>query len=309
MAKNDLFYNHLKDNTLNKVLVAQFENYANSNPDIQLFLLSAPLGERYSYAYEQSAMIVLSPGHRLIFIDLANGGNDFNDYVEDVISDINSISDKYKYQEYIGRVREWKRDLLYIKSVGQKELVNVETLLSETELQGNLKRKSDLLISLFTGSINDIEKIGAEQPEELLDKVKKKIVLFDGEQTRFIYRNYAVKKMISVQGLSGTGKTELLLHKLKELYINNDESKIFFTCHNIALADKLKQRIPRFFDFMKVDKQIKWNERLWMSRAWGLKKIPIQGFILIFVTFMKFHSTDMRQALIMHLFFPEHWPQ
>ena len=129
----------------------------------------------------------------------------------------------------------------------------------------------------MTGSINDISHIGTTEPKNILDRVKKKIVLFDGEQTRFIYRKFPIKKLISVQGLSGTGKTELLLHKLKDLYTENDSNKIFFTCHNIALADKLKQRIPKFFDFMKVDKQIKWNERLWMNRAWGSKSDPSTG--------------------------------
>ena len=28
---------------------------------------------------------------------------------------------------------------------------------------------------------------------------------------------------------------------------------------------------------MKVDKQIKWNERLWMNRAWGSQKAPDTG--------------------------------
>ena len=267
----------MKENPHNKTIIAQFENYSKTHFDAQLFLISAPLGERYSYAYEPYGVIVLSPGHKLIFLDLNDGGVNFDNYVEDVISDINSISDKYKYMDYIGRSREWREHLIYLKRVTPNDSIDVKELLKETSLQGTLKRKSDLLISLLTGSINDIEKIGAEQPEELLDKVKKKIVLFDGEQTRFIYRNYAVKKMISVQGLSGTGKTELLLHKLKELYINDDTSRIYFTCHNIALADKLKQRIPRFFDFMKVDKQIKWNERLWMNRAWGSQKAPDTG--------------------------------
>ena len=138
--------------------------------------------------------------------------------------------------DYIGRSREWREHLIYLKRVTPNDSIDVKELLKETSLQGTLKRKSDLLISLLTGSINDIEKIGAEQPEELLDKVKKKIVLFDGEQTRFIYRNYAVKKMISVQGLSGTGKTELLLHKLKELYINDDTSRIYLVHPRIALA-------------------------------------------------------------------------
>ena len=43
------------------------------------------------------------------------------------------------------------------------------------------------------------------------------------------------------------------------------------------MADKLRQRIPRFFDFMSVRKQIKWGDRLWMARAWGSKSNPDSG--------------------------------
>lgn len=38
---------------------------------------------------------------------------------------------------------------------------------------------------------------------------------------------------------------------------------------NKILAKNLKERIPQFFDFMKVEEQIKWNERLWVERSWG----------------------------------------
>lgn len=84
--------------------------------------------------------------------------------------------------------------------------INIERLFAENKISKDLKRKGELIISLLTGCINDIEKIGVEQPSTLLEKVKNKIILFDAEQTRFIYREYAIKKIISVQGLSGTGK-------------------------------------------------------------------------------------------------------
>ena len=106
--------------------------------------------------------------------------------------------------------------------------------------------------------------------------MRNNIILFDGQQTRFIYQEFP-KKSISIQGLSGTGKTELLLHKLKELYTSKEDIKIFFTCHNIALANTLKKRIPEFFNFMKVEKQIEWNKKLWMDRAWGSQKDKNSG--------------------------------
>ncbi|WP_317577266.1 AAA family ATPase [Segatella copri] len=77
------------------------------------------------------------------------------------------------------------------------------------------------------------------------------------------------KKVVTIQGLSGTGKTELLLHKLKELYTENESNRIFFTCHNKILAKNLHERIPAFFNFMKIEQQIEWNKRLWCSNAWG----------------------------------------
>lgn len=275
--RNDLFYNQAKETDLNKQLVKKFEAYARNNPDIQIFLLTAPLGGRYHYSYEDYAMMVLIPGHRIIFVNFGNAGIAFDNYVEDVVADLNTISTTYKYMEHIGRPREWFPEVISKKQYNQNAPFEIGRLLDDTLLHGEWRRKADLLISLLSGSINDIDKIGAADPVSILEKVKKKIILFDGEQTRFIYKNYQVKKMVSVQGLSGTGKTELLLHKLKELYMSDDRTKIFFTCHNIALADKLRQRIPRFFDFMMVNKQIKWNDRLWMSRAWGSKSIPSSG--------------------------------
>lgn len=275
--RNDLFYNQVKENAVNKPLINKFEKYARSHPDIQIFLITSPLGGRYSYSYEENAIIALIPGHRITFINLGEEGDAFNNYVDDVIADLNTISTTFKYMDHIGRSREWREQVTWTIRYISEDSFDIDELRSDIILNGEWKRKVDLLISLLSGSINDINKIGAVEPDSILEKVKKKIILFDGEQTRFIYKNYQVKKMISVQGLSGTGKTELLLHKLKDLYLKEEKSKIFFTCHNIALSNKLKERIPQFFDFMMVNKQIKWNERLWMSRAWGSKSIPNSG--------------------------------
>ena len=50
--------------------------------------------------------------------------------------------------------------------------------------------------------------------------------------------------------------------------MKNDTDKILLTCHNKILAHDLNERIPRFFDFMKVDKQISQN-RLICMHSWG----------------------------------------
>jgi len=157
------------------------------------------------------------------------------------------------------------------------ELQNIEVFFNNIALSDEgEKKKLDLLISLFIGSINDIDRVKEDVPVTTLDKVKQKIQLFDGDQTRFVYQN-PDKKRINIQGLSGTGKTELLLHKLKDLYISDNSSSIYFTCHNKILADSLKKRIPSFFNFMKVEQQIEWEKRLWCTNAWGSNSFPNSG--------------------------------
>lgn len=272
---NSLFYNHIDKNDLNRNIIESIEQYAEENPSEQFYLITAPLGEnKYSYPYEKSAIVILSPKHKIIFIDLNNDEDDFEEYYEDFMEDVNSASDRYNYQKHIGRARKWKKE--FTVKLNFNDSNSFAAILNENRLDESNYRKCELLISLITGSVNDIEKVGIETPKTILEKVKHNIVLFDGEQTRFIYKQLSHKR-ISVQGLSGTGKTELLMHKLKEIYASEEKMKIFFTCHNIALANTLKERIPQFFDFMKVDKQIYWNSQLWVDRAWGSKNDKNSG--------------------------------
>lgn len=273
--KNSLFYNHVEENEYNKSLMIKIQDYINLNTNEQLYLINAPLGEnKYSYEYEDKAIVILSPKHKIIFLDLNNNEEDFNEYCDDFIEDLGFISDKFNYKKYIGRAKKWENELTIRENLLDE--LNFNDLLDNNKLEKGLQRKNELLISLLVGSINNIDKIGLNEPKTILEKIKNKIILFDGEQTRFIYKQIE-KKSIYIQGLSGTGKTELLLHKLKEMYSSSDESKIFFTCHNIALANTLKKRIPEFFNFMKVEKQIEWNKRLWLDRAWGSQRDKNSG--------------------------------
>ncbi|WP_336715245.1 DEAD/DEAH box helicase [Chryseobacterium mucoviscidosis] len=264
--ENQLFI-HANENQLNTHLIEQFKVYIKHHLEKQIYLLTSPLGEKYFYQNEENYLVILHPKHKIVFLNLTDDSDAFNNFVEDFIEDLSSISDKYKYKNHIGRPREWKDSNTIRLNI--ENINNIDEILEFAKLEdAKDQRISDLLISLLIGSINDIDKIGSEVPETLLEKVKKNIILFDGDQTRFIYQDFS-NKLVTIQGLSGTGKTELLLHKLKDLYINEENSKLFFTCHNIALANTLRERIPEFFNFMKVEKQIEWNKRLWVDRAWG----------------------------------------
>ena len=271
--QNSLFYCHVEKNSLNQDIIGILEKFVNENQNEQIYIINAPLSEnKYSYDYQEKALVLLSPNHKIIFVDLNNNPKEFDNYYDDFIEDLSSLSDKYKYKDYIGRPREWK-DTLTKKEYDNSD---IRSILDNNKINLEDKRRNEFLISLIIGSINDIEKKGVETPKTLLEKVKNNILLFDGQQTRFIYQEFK-KKTISIQGLSGTGKTELLLHKLKELYTSKDNIKIFFTCHNIALANTLKQRVPEFFNFLKVDKQLEWNKQIWLDRAWGSQRDKDSG--------------------------------
>jgi len=261
------FFLQAVKNAGNCDFINELEEHSNANRH-QVYVLDRPLGDS-KYAYEcPDRLILLSPGYKVMLLYFGDSPSLFSDFIEDFIEDLASISDKFKYKNVIGRSRYW-REKLIAEVPSPAPPISIGSFLGAYKIsEPKDKRAGELLISLLTGSINDIEKVDIEVPGTILEKVKQKIILFDGDQTRFIYQQ-PTKKTITIQGLSGTGKTELLLHKLKDIYTTSKDSKIMFTCHNKILADSLRNRIPDFFDFMKVDDQIRWNQRLWCVNAWG----------------------------------------
>ncbi|WP_336514916.1 DEAD/DEAH box helicase [Pollutibacter soli] len=260
------FFSQISSGGLDDTLLKDLEIYSETKKQL-VYVISGPLDQKYSYDY-QDALILLSPRHKISVVDFGQGRHKFENYVEDFLEDLTSISDKYLYRSIVGRPRNWKGVLIEVIKDPSK-LEDIPNFFTSVKLKDPAEiKKVDLLISLLIGSINDVDRVKDEVPETVLDKVKQKIQLFDGDQTRFVYQ-VPHSKRVTIQGLSGTGKTELLLHKLKDLYIQNQESKIFFTCHNKVLSDNLRQRIPSFFNFMKVEQQIDWEKRFWCRNAWG----------------------------------------
>lgn len=264
--ENTYFYTDVEANEDIQDFIEKLELYAKENA-MPIYLISGPLGDKkYNYSFE-NPMVLLIPDHQIMIIDSQDDLDEFGDFFEDFTEDLGHLSDRFEYKKILGRPRVWKKDLIAEKHIN--DFNNVEKFIMENQLSdSNQKRQIELLISLLIGSINSIEKIGQGVPETILEKVKRNIVLFDGDQTRFIFQKVK-RKRITIQGLAGTGKTELLLHKIKELYTENNTNKIAFTCFNKALANSLKSRVPNFFDFMKVEEQIKWGERLWIMHSWG----------------------------------------
>lgn len=261
----DNYYSNIIVNKSNEKIISEIEEFS-EKCDSPVYVLSKPLGDNAIQYDYQDIVIVLVPGYKVLVIDTGHNNFLFRNFFEDLKDDIGYISKKYEYLQLLGRPREWwDKFVVMIENADEQ----FDILLNSNRID-NLddKRAVQLIISLFTGSINDISKVSITHPADLLEAVKKKIVLFDGNQTNFIFAPLS-KKRIYIQGLAGTGKTELLLHKIKELYTDKGNYKVCFTCFNKVLASELKRRIPKFFNFMKVEEQIAWNERLFVMSSWG----------------------------------------
>ena len=198
------FINMIKESTLDEV-----------NP---VYVIRRPIIEKKTeYEYE-NAFAVLVPKHKIMFFDFGNNPEEFEEYVEDFIEDIGYIAKKFEFIKLIGRARQWRDDFTVQMNKEELNGKNIKSIWKECELVDvEMVRKGEILISLTLGSINEAERLGVGVPDNILDLIKRKIILFDGEQTKFIFDEPA-KRRITIQGLAGTGKTELLLHKIKELY-------------------------------------------------------------------------------------------
>lgn len=244
--------------------------------NIPVYIIDKPLSyeDKSPFEYRQEA-IILIPNTKIVVVNLGKDAEAFADFFEDFIDELGFLSKKFDYEQIIGRKREWTQ---CIDKSDMKEIcdLSAEDYVKSKAASDDEKRRLNLLVSLLIGSINDVKRIGKGAPNSILDQVKRKIVLFDGKQTHFIYED-GEKSLITIQGLAGTGKTELLLHKLIKLYVHNEKNRIAFTCYNQVLAKDMENRIPRFFNSMKVDEQIEWNSRLWVFRSWGSKADPNSG--------------------------------
>lgn len=234
----------------------------------QTYILHVPLTKKDAdYEYDQ-AFAIFSSGFRPCFVNLGDDPDSFEEFADDFIDDVAFLSEKFDYREKIGRKKHWVELFDRCDADGLDESLNALVLAKD-------KRVVDLLTSLVVGSINDVSRINL-QAQGLLDVVKSKIILFDTDQTSFVFQNGANKRFV-IQGLAGSGKTELLLHKIKEIYSKDFEARVAFTCFNKILASSMRNRIPSFFDFMRVERQIDWGNKLFCFHSWGSGKDPYSG--------------------------------
>lgn len=272
IENNYLFIDIENEELLKNDFFKILKNYVNSIQK-QTYVVYKGLTTKNTYSYDEACLLIL-PKSKLLFVNFGQDEESFDEYICDFIDDLGYLSDKYGFKEKLGRSRTWNS--LWCKLVAKD--FHEETNFTKNQCLDELEqRKVEILTSLIIGSINDPKKISLEIPQSLIEKIRNKIVLYDTTQSNFIYKDVNERKLISIQGLAGTGKTELLIQKIREKYVNEQESKIAFACYNTVLWEDMKKRIPELFNFMKVDEQIKINERLWIMKAWGNENLYNDG--------------------------------
>lgn len=272
-------------------LKEMIDEFSNSNQK-QTYVLRKPLAKDDAPYENDDAIVIFSAGMQPCFVGLNNDQKTLEDYADDFLEDLSFLSEKFKYREKIGRRKNWQHLFNYrIKDNFSFDGLEPESITD--------KRVIDLITSLVVGSINNVAKIDLNATH-LLDVVKSKIIIFDTDQTGFVFRGNANKRLV-IQGLAGSGKTELLLHKMKEIYSRDNEARIAFTCYNKILASSMRQRIPEFFDFMRVERQIEWDKKLFCFHSWGSGSAPISGMYRYICHFYNISFGSLRAGSFDHL--------
>ena len=125
----------------------------------QVYVLKGPLTDS-KYAYDiKDACIVLTRNRKIAFVSFTHDNDSlFDDYKQDVLEDIGSLSDVYDYRKVIGRTRVWE-DKITLKCFID-EIDDFDTWINQKMmLNSEDSRLLELVITLFIGSINDVTNI------------------------------------------------------------------------------------------------------------------------------------------------------
>lgn len=111
MENSRLFIDINEHNEKNKTILSEITEYVEEHTDSIVYIITAPLNRKYTYTYESNALVILSPKKKIIFVNLGDNEEEFEDYVEDFIEDIGNLSDNFEYKAQIGRPRDGVKKL------------------------------------------------------------------------------------------------------------------------------------------------------------------------------------------------------
>lgn len=282
-----------------KYFITELEKYLDTEYDIKseepILLLDYILGEKLDKNYNVENNFIFSiPKYDISiisYVDSETSKDAAYNFYYDVIDDIAYYIKLYEYEELLGKPREKKYKINHF--IIYKNLTNndfednkdaikiphncnsiIKNIFDELEKVNNLndyetKRRIKAIRSILTESINDAKEVN-NLSESRLDIVKNFIKNYDKDQLNFIHYDNKYQQTTKIQGIAGSGKTFLLLHKLIREYIRNKDSKIIMTCHNKSLVVDLRSNINSLANSLKIKEQIDWENRLTLSHAWDI---------------------------------------
>ena len=91
---NSFFFFRAEKNQTNSQFVESIESIALGDK-VQIYIIDGPLAdEKYGYSY-QDKLIFLSPGHKIALVNFSQDERHFEEFCDDFIEDLASLSDKY----------------------------------------------------------------------------------------------------------------------------------------------------------------------------------------------------------------------
>ena len=141
---NDYCYSNIIEDAGNKELLDAIKNYANTKQK-QVYVLNKPLTDfKYSYNFKDG-IIILEASKKICFVNLGYDSQAFDNYCEDVLEDIYSISDNYSYKELVDRKRTWYP---IITRKNKTEITNFDSFMELQSIsEPKSKRKQELLLN------------------------------------------------------------------------------------------------------------------------------------------------------------------
>lgn len=290
--------NFITETEFVKKFIYELEEYLNTKYNIKseepILLLDYILGEKsvqdkhvdnnFIFSIPKCDISIIS------YVDSETSKDIAYNFYYDVIDDIAYYIKLYEYEELLGKPRDKKYKINhfiiynklsdnYFKNDKDKIIIKfdnsiVVNIFNKLNEQNGLydyetKRIIKAIRSILTQSINNAKEVN-NLNESRLDIIKNFIKNYDKDQLNFIHYDNKLQQTTKIQGIAGSGKTFLLLHKLIREYIRNKDSKIIMTCHNKSLVVDLRNNINSLANSLKIKEQIDWGKRLTLSHAWDI---------------------------------------
>ena len=139
-----------------KIFIDKLQEYSDKYAK-SVYVINKALGKNLkidSYEYTKE-VVILIPKQKIMLLNYGKPSSDFDEFVEDFISDLEYLSKKYEYQNKLGRSRNWKD---CISELQFKDILtlDIKDILHCNNVPVHKERTVELLISLLIGSINNI---------------------------------------------------------------------------------------------------------------------------------------------------------